>query len=185
MVEVSINLGDEESDHAFQDLLSSLALETVVNQTLQQAGITQPVTLTLLITNDETIQALNKQYRQQDKPTDVLSFPLLDRPLVNAPPDQLWMPAEEAGGRQIFITPSELTTELTTNLGDIVISWPTVVRQATETGHSPTYELLYLLSHGVLHLVGYDDQTEAGYQAMIQIQLAVMEATEGKASSHE
>jgi probable rRNA maturation factor len=60
-----------------------------------------------------------------------------------------------------------------------------VVQQAAETGHSPTYELLYLLSHGVLHLVGYDDQTEAGYQAMIHIQQAVMEATGGKASSHE
>jgi probable rRNA maturation factor len=188
MVELSIDLGDEESDHAFQQQLSSLALETVVNQTLHQAGITQPVTLTLLITNDETIQALNQQYRQQDKPTDVLSFPLLDRPLANAPADQLWIPPEEAGGtasKHIFITPSELTTEMTTNLGDIVISWPTVLRQAAEKGHSPTYELLYLLSHGVLHLVGYDDQTEAGYQAMIQIQQAVMEATGGKASSHE
>jgi probable rRNA maturation factor len=184
LVELSIDLGDEESDHAFQQQLSSLALETVVNQTLHQAGITQPVTLTLLITNDETIQALNHQYRQQDKPTDVLSFPLLDRPLANAPADQLWIPAEEAGGtasKHIFITPSELTT----NLGDIVISWPTVLRQAAQKGHSPTYELLYLLSHGVLHLVGYDDQTEAGYQAMIQIQQAVMEATGGKASSHE
>ncbi len=188
LVELSIDLGDEESDHAFQQQLSSLALETVVNQTLHQAGITQPVTLTLLITNDETIQALNKQYRQQDKPTDVLSFPLLDRPLVNAPADQLWIPPEETGEaalKQIFITPSEPTTELTTNLGDIAISWPTVVQQAAETGHSPTYELLYLLSHGVLHLVGYDDQTEAGYQAMIDIQQAVMEATGGKASSHE
>jgi probable rRNA maturation factor len=188
LVELSIDLGDEESDHAFQQQLSSLALETVVNQTLHQAGITQPVTLTLLITNDETIQALNQQYRQQDKPTDVLSFPLLDIPLANAPADQLWIPPEEAGGpasKHIFITPSELTTELTTNIGDIVISWPTVLRQAAETGHSPTYELLYLLSHGVLHLVGYDDQTEAGYQAMIQIQQAVMEATGGKASSHE
>ena len=67
MVELSIDLGDEESDHAFQQQLSSLTLETVVNQTLHQAGITQPVTLTLLITNDETIQALNQQYRQQDQ----------------------------------------------------------------------------------------------------------------------
>lgn len=188
LVELSIDLGDEESDHAFQQQLSSLALETVVNQTLHQVGITQPVTLTLLVTNDKTIQALNRQYRQQDKPTDVLSFPLLDRPLANAPADQQWIPPEAAGGtapKPIFITPSELTTGLTTNLGDIVISWPTVLRQAAGTGHSPIYELLYLLSHGVLHLVGYDDQTEAGYQAMIQIQQAVMEATGGQASSHE
>jgi probable rRNA maturation factor len=51
-----------------------------------------------------------------------------------------------------------------------------VKRQAFELGHNPAYELLFLLSHGVLHLIGYDDQTEAGYQAMIYIQQAVMEA---------
>jgi probable rRNA maturation factor len=66
------------------------------------------------------------------------------------------------------------------HLGDIVISWPTVIRQATEAGHKPAYELLFLLSHGVLHLIGYDDQTEAGYQAMIRLQQVVIKATEQK-----
>lgn len=184
-VELTIDLGNEESDTALQHLLSSLPLEAVVNQTLQMAAITQPAMLTLLITSDEAIRNLNKQYRGQDKPTDVLSFPLLDKPIVNAPADQLWMPPEAPAGeiavtgstKQVFITPPELPT----NLGDIVISWPAVVRQAAGAGHDPTYELLYLLSHGVLHLIGYDDQTEAGYQAMVQIQQAVMEATEQKA----
>jgi probable rRNA maturation factor len=181
-IELSIDLGNDESDTAFQPLLSSLPLEAVVTQTLHKAGITQPVMLTLLITSDETIRNLNKQYRGQDKPTDVLSFPLLDKPIVSAPADQLWMLPDARYGegtqkKQIFVTPAELTM----NLGDIVISWPTVVRQAAEAGHKPTYELLYLLSHGVLHLIGYDDQTEAGYQAMIRIQQAVMEATGQKA----
>ncbi len=182
-LELSIDLGNEESSTVLQHLLASLSLETVVNQTLQKAGVTQPVVLSLLITSDETIRRLNKHYRQQDKSTDVLSFPLLDKPLVHAPADQLWMPSEEPGGeisidtKQVFVTPSELPT----NLGDIVISWPAVLRQAAGAGHTPTYELLYLLSHGILHLVGYDDHTEAGYQAMVQIQQAVMEATEQKA----
>jgi len=181
-IDLSIDLGDDEDDAALQHLLSSLPLETVVDRTLYEAGIIQPVSLTLLITGDETMQNLNKQYRGQDKPTDVLSFPLLDKPIVNAPVDQLWMPPEEpgrarAGTKPVFVTPAELATQL----GDIVISWPTVVRQASEAGHNPTYELLYLLSHGILHLIGYDDQTEAGYQAMIRIQQAVMEATKQKA----
>jgi probable rRNA maturation factor len=184
-VELFIDLGNDESNTALLHLLSSLPLEAVVNQTLQIAAITQPVTLTLLITSDEAIRNLNKQYRGQDKPTDVLSFPLLEKPIVNAPADQLWMPPEtlnreiarRGSTKQVFITPAELTT----NLGDIVISWPTLVRQAAGAGHNPTYELLYLLSHGVLHLIGYDDQTEAGYQAMVRIQQAVMEATEEKA----
>ncbi len=184
-VDLSIDLGDDESDTALQHLLSSLPLEPVVNRTLYEAGITQPVTLTLLITSDETMRNLNKQYRDQDKPTDVLSFPLLDKPIVNAPADQLWMPSEEpgreragtGGTKPVFVTPAELTL----HLGDIVISWPAVIRQTPEGGHNPTYELLYLLSHGILHLLGYDDQTEAGYQAMIRIQQAVMEATKQKA----
>jgi len=61
------------------------------------------------------------------------------------------------------------------NLGDIIMSWPTIVLQATEAGHDPLIELLYLLSHGVLHLVGYDDQTEAGYQTMVHIQHSVLQ----------
>ncbi|SRR6266487_1541851 len=181
-VELSIDLDNEADEKAIQSLLSSLPVEAVVTQTLYKAGITQPVMLTLLITSDETMRHLNKQYRCQDKPTDVLSFPLLDKPIVSAPADQLWilpdaLNGEENQTKQAFVTPAELTR----HLGDIVISWPTVVRQATEAEHKPAYELLYLLSHGVLHLIGYDDQTEAGYQAMVRIQQAVMEVIEQKA----
>ena len=177
-VELSIDLDNEEDEIAFQHLLSSLPLEAVVSQTLSQAEIKQPVQVALLITTDETIRSLNQQYRSQDKPTDVLSFPLLEKPIVNAPADQLWMPPDllyedEAQTKLVFVTPPDTIT----HLGDIVISWPTVKRQASEVGHNPVYELLFLLSHGVLHLVGYDDQTEAGYQSMIRLQQSVMEDT--------
>ncbi len=108
----------------------------------------------------------------------MLSFPLLERPLVDAPAEQLWNapnPHEdgEIQTKQAFVTPPDSVL----HLGDIVISWPTVQQQASVAGHNPAYELLFLLSHGVLHLVGYDDQTEAGYQAMMRIQQAVMEST--------
>ncbi len=183
-IEVYVNLKNEELNTAIQQMLSSLAPEQVIKRTLQEGGVTLPVSLTLVITDDEEIQLLNKQYRQQDKPTDVLSFPLLDKPLVKAPADQLWMAQEAVGGEAsreertpAFVTPAELAT----NLGDIVISWPTVLRQATEAGHDAAYELRYLLSHGLLHLIGYDDQTEAGYQAMVKLQEAVMKAIERKA----
>lgn len=176
-VELSIDLDNEEDEQALKLLLPTLPLEAGVYQTLSQAGIAQPVVVALLITNDVTMQSLNKQYRSQNKPTDVLSFPLLEQPIVLAPEDQLWMKPEllERGSiqtRQTFITPPDTTT----HLGDIVISWQTVQRQAYEVGHNPAYELLFLISHGVLHLVGYDDQTEAGYQSMIRLQHAVMEA---------
>ena len=179
-IELSINTGNDEQNAAIEHVLDSCQVEPVVKNTLQAAGVTEPAILTLLITSDDAIRDLNKQYRHQDKATDVLSFPLLDKPLVNAPADQLWMTPEgeeedraaQEGSRPVFMTPPELPT----NLGDIVISWPTVLRQASEAGHSPTYELLYLISHGVLHLVGYDDQSEAGYSAMVNIQQSVLEA---------
>ncbi len=175
-VELSIALGIEEEELEFKHLLSSLQLETVVLRTLSQAGIEQPVQIAVLITTEDMIRSLNKQYRSQDTPTDVLSFPLLEKPIVNAPADQLWMSSDLHIGEDIqtkpaFITPPNIIMQL----GDIVISWPTVKRQANEVGHTPAYELLFLLSHGVLHLVGYDDQTDAGYRSMIRLQQAVME----------
>jgi probable rRNA maturation factor len=180
-----INSEDAEQDAAVQRLLASQAIEQVVTRTLQAVGVSQPVMLSLVITDDEEIQALNKQYRQQDKPTDVLSFPLLDEPLVNAPSDQIWQAVNETGdvikkeAHPAFITPPDMPV----NLGDIVISWPTVTRQAAQAPHSPSYELLYLLSHGTLHLVGFDDQTEAGYQAMVLLQESIMQEIDWDALS--
>ncbi len=177
-----------EQDAALERILAAGLPEQVAVGTLRAAaldvaaGHVQSYALSLIITGDDEIQALNKQYRRQDKPTDVLSFPLLDRPLVDAPAEQLWATSqseeeEQGQGEEqhpAFIIPAELAT----NLGDIVISWPTVERQAAQAGHRPVYELLYLLSHGILHLVGYDDQTEAGYAAMVSIQDAVMREIE-------
>lgn len=179
-LEVELTIEVDEVLPAMLQALSAFELELIVKRTLHTAGITQPVTLSLLITTDETIQGLNKQYRQQDKPTDVLSFPLLDEPLVDAPPDQVWIPLavthKVEGSTAVFVMPPELAT----NLGDIVISWPTVLRQATEAGNSATYELLYLLAHGVLHLIGYDDQSEAGYEVMVLLQRSVLQGVEQK-----
>ena len=176
--DLMVDIRDDEQQAAVEELLPTLNLEQVIEATLQAVQVAQPVTLSVLITDDETIQGLNRQYRHLDKPTDVLSFPLLNSPLVSAPPDQLWMNGEnEAGDEYLaeaappFIVPDDLPT----NLGDIVISWPTVQRQADAAGHDATYELLYLLAHGVLHLVGYDDQSEAGYQEMVRIQQTVLQ----------
>jgi probable rRNA maturation factor len=190
-LDCNINLTDAESDTALQPLLASGLLGQTVSRALQAVHISHTITLSLLITDDSEMQTLNLQYRQQDKTTDVLSFPLLDEPLVDAPADQLWQVEEVEGGEAsdeelmgkrafpAFITP----TDMPTNLGDIVISWPTVTRQAEQAGHSPVYELLYLLSHGTLHLVGYDDQNEEGYQAMVRLQESILQAIDWNALS--
>lgn len=190
-LECIVNLSDTENDALLQRILASEALEQTVSRALQAVSIFQTVTLSLVITDDTEMQTLNRQYRQQDKTTDVLSFPLLDEPLVNAPADQLWQSEgdlQEADEREessdksshaTFVTPADMPT----NLGDIVISWPTVRRQAKQAGHSATYELLYLLAHGTLHLIGYDDSTEEGYTAMVRLQASIMQTIDWEALS--
>jgi rRNA maturation RNase YbeY len=59
-------------------------------------------------------------------------------------------------------------------LGDVAISHETAARQAAQAEHSVGWECAYLLAHGVLHLVGYDDKTEAGYQAMVARQEQIL-----------
>lgn len=148
--------------------LNQPLLARVVDQVLALTGIARPVEVTLLVQGDEGLRRLNREYRQQDKPTDVLSFPLLDEPLVQAPAEELWQGVLPPDVR--FVTAPGLPL----HLGDVAISYPTVVRQAAEAGHSPLYEFAFLLAHGVLHLLGYDDQTEAGYRRMVELQHAAL-----------
>jgi metalloprotein, YbeY/UPF0054 family len=204
LIELYISHSDEEQNTHIEQAITHLNLDEVVSRTLQKVGITEPVMLTVLITDDDGIREMNKQYREQDKATDVLSFPLQEQPLVDAPADQLWsLPANENSEEPVhdiittmnyaadetetaetteaantqFVTPPGMPM----NLGDIVISWPTILHQAAQAGHDYQTELLYLLAHGVLHLVGYDDQTEAGYQAMVALQQQVLQEVGQKA----
>ncbi|HEX7734309.1 MAG TPA: rRNA maturation RNase YbeY [Ktedonobacteraceae bacterium] len=185
VIDVSINTDSAEENTAAADLLETLDLEQLVRCTLQTVHVEPAIMLTLVISGDSEIHELNRRYRGQDKPTDVLSFPLLDEPLVQAPADVLWQvpeeedidegaKAENAEHEQasvpLFVTPAELNI----NLGDIMISWPTTQRQAEDAGHTMAAELLFLLCHGILHLVGYDDQTEAGYTEMVRLQKSIL-----------
>jgi probable rRNA maturation factor len=107
--------------------------------------------LSLAITDDVTIQQLNLQYRQQDRPTDVLSFASLESEVPEIPVDE-----------DDYVEP--------TYLGDIIISQTTAMRQAQERGHSLTYELAWLAAHGLLHLLGWDHPDDESLEAMLQQQ---------------
>lgn len=106
--------------------------------------------LSLRLTDDREIQALNAQYRHQDKPTDVLAFASLE----------VEIPQSAAG---------EDTLE-PLYLGDIVISQETAARQAREQGWHLKVELAWLAAHGLLHLLGWDHPEAASLSAMIQQQ---------------
>lgn len=153
----------EEAQWLRQPLLAQ-----VVQTTLERAGIQQPVEVNLLVQDDVGLRELNRVYRGKDEATDVLSFPLLDEPLAQAPAEELWQEVMQPAVR--FVTAPEQPL----HLGDIAISYPTVLRQAEAAGHSPLYEFAFLLAHGILHLIGFDDQTEAGYQRMVALQQATL-----------
>jgi probable rRNA maturation factor len=169
--------------------LDDVAIRRVVALTLARVGVTLPVELSVLVTDDARLQALNREYRGKDEATDILSFPLLDAPLLEAPEDQLWQMPEEADGAEDAGVDDELEDETGVSaafpvleednllhLGDIALSRRAVERQAVQAGHSSAWELAYVLAHGVLHLVGYDDLTDAGYRAMVAHQEAVLAA---------
>lgn len=97
--------------------------------------------LTLVITDDDTVQALNREYLGEDHPTDVLSFP------TEGPVD-----ASAAAAAAHFVSAPEAAAYL----GDILIGLPFVRRQAAALGHPLADELRLLAVHGTLHLLGYD-----------------------------
>ena len=101
------------------------------------------VELSILTVNNQRIQDLNKKYRGIDKPTDVLSFPMGE---YNPP-----LPPFNKGGMRGLSAQPLL-------LGDVVLSMEKIQSQAREQGHSVDCELMMLLTHGILHLVGYDHE---------------------------
>lgn len=115
--------------------------------------------LSLTITDDLTIQQLNSQYRQQDRPTDVLSFAALESDIPEIPRND---PDNDPDDDDDYIEPI--------CWGDIIVSQTTAVRQAAEREHSLVYELAWLTTHGLLHLLGWDHPDEESLEAMLEQQ---------------
>lgn len=124
--------------------VNSKLIQQVAQLALQREGWDTPASLDVVIVSDEEMREINVTRRGVDEATDVLSFPMLEvRP--------------EAGlAEDFFVLPPE--TQL--HLGDIVISFSRVESQADEAGHSRERELAFLTVHAVLHILGYDHDTE-------------------------
>lgn len=116
-------------------------IEKVVETCFKEENLTKTnLYLNVILTNPETIRKTNKQYRNIDKETDVLSFPMFEKNEI-----------EERINKSLKI--NELIEDV---LGDIMISIPRVIEQAKEYGHSTTRELAYMVVHGFYHVMGYD-----------------------------
>ncbi len=116
---------------AFTTLLSEKQLRAVAEATLRHEQVSGQAAI--VITDDEGIQELNRDFLGIDAPTDVLAFS-----------------AQEE--TEIFV----MAPEEVEYLGDVIVSYPQAVAQASEAGHPVERELALLVVHGLLHLLGYD-----------------------------
>ena len=167
--------------------LSIKLIKRCLRDSLRQEGVAIPCEVSVMITNDEAIRKINREYRSIDAATDVLSFPMHDfipGKFPNQFPGKHEPPAAEAdagigSGRGMqantdsglySISVSYTSSEASASsgfvsdillLGDIVISAERLYEQAQSFGHSIERETAYLTVHSVLHLLGYDHADEA------------------------
>ena len=125
-------------------------LEDLINFSLDKLKL-ENTTFSIILTGDEEIRELNRDYRNIDKVTDVISFALNDNIDIKMPINAL---------------------------GDIFISIPQMQRQAKEYNHIAKRELSFLVVHGLLHLLGYDHQNEEEETLMINLQKEILNEKE-------
>ncbi len=154
-MKLDIYMENTQEACAVDDTLQNL-IERVIGKALEYEKFEKNAEVSVLLVDDMQIREINGEFRQLDKPTDVLSFPMLDF----------------SGGRVIdSVGDSYLGTVV---LGDIVVSLERAKAQAVEYGHSFEREVGFLVCHSVLHLLGYDHETEEERAVMRQKEEAVL-----------
>ncbi len=116
-------------------------IEALVVRAIEAVPDVKPCSIDVLLTDDVEIRQLNLDFRKIDKPTNVLSFPAPEMPV----------PTGEVA-----------------HLGDMVLAYETVVREAAAAGKSMDQHTTHLVVHAMLHLLGYDHETDAEAEAMEQ-----------------
>lgn len=159
---------NQQSKHAvtpwrslLQQVLSAAIAATPSGMQFQQS--TLETTVTVLFAGPRVMRRINRQSRQVDALTDVLSFPLLDA--VDGHLTSLL-------GAQDY--DPDVYGQKAVMLGDIVISLDKAFEQAADYGHSPEREVAFLAVHGLLHLIGYDHDETAREQLMLKKQQEIL-----------
>jgi len=127
-----INYEQIEKNKEYEELIQETVEKCFKEEKLDKTDLYLSITLS----NEEHIQKINKQTRNIDKSTDVLSFPMFEKEEINQAKEK-----EEV-------------------LGDIIVCIPVIKKQAVEYGHSEEREFAYMLVHGFYHLMGYDHIVE-------------------------
>jgi probable rRNA maturation factor len=152
---IDLQIDDEYLPHVDAQSLAEVVVATLDRHAAELGAVAE---VTLVITGDEAVQALNRDFRGIDAPTDVLSFAA----------------QEEREDEPDLALPPELAEELDRHLGDVVIAYPYAARQAQQFGNSVAAELRLLAVHGTLHLLGYDHALPADEEEMWAVQEAIL-----------
>lgn len=155
---------ENETEELFEFDIDEL-IKSLTETTLMMEEVPfKDVSLNVTFTDDETIREINREFRDMDKSTDVLSFPTIG---FEIPADFSNIEGDEAD----YFDPD--TGELI--LGDIMISLEHAHAQAVEYGHSFRREIAFLITHSLLHLIGYDHMGEDERAVMETKQEAILE----------
>jgi probable rRNA maturation factor len=139
MIEVNY-INDQDKFNIPEDM--EPLLENLIMRVVEEEGLEKFSEVSVLFVDNEKIRVMNRDYRDKDSVTDVLSFPQYEDVLT------------------------ESENEVHVLLGDIVISLERAMEQAEDFGHSLTRELCYLTVHSMFHLFGYDHMTEEDKKIM-------------------
>ena len=150
---------ERKLDLPYEEIIREIVLEA-----LDYEACPYEAEITVVLTDNSEIHKLNRQYRGIDRPTDVLSFPMLE---YEAPSD---FSRVEESYKDCF---NPETGELM--LGDIIISVDKIEEQATCYGHSNARELAFLVAHSMLHLCGYDHMEDNEREEMEKRQNKILE----------
>lgn len=152
---MDITLMDETESVTSEQLVE---IEKLLNFAAEHLGIADSTEMSVTFMDNDGIQVINREYRQKDSPTDVISFAL-----------------EELGEGEMPVI-FEGVDALPRNLGDIMISIEKAKEQAVEYDHAYDRELGFLAVHGFLHLNGYDHMTEEDEKEMFDLQRKILDA---------
>ena len=142
-------------EEEFRGLVNEGWVRRIAQTVLKAEGVAPPYEVSLVFTDSETVQQLNRDYRGVDEPTDVLAFYMLP----------------QKGADSSFALPPDGVTRL----GEVIISYPQAAEQAREQGHSPERELALLVIHGILHLLGYDHEEPEEESKMREREIELLE----------
>lgn len=133
-------------------LCAESLIRRAIRMTLAAEGVDQPCCVNVLLTDDEGIHAINREFREVDRPTDVLSFPQND-----CTPGEFHPAMMERDPESGCIL-----------LGDMVLSLERAAAQGAEFGHGTEREIGYLTVHSILHLLGYDHMDEGSMKRQMR-----------------